>query len=114
MHEKQYFHKNAQRKHIFLIFRNWRKYHISCKSKIKENIVFSIIFDVFGNKSLGQDFDDKNWLNDKIQMRDCINNYRIALDLVCVSFYSIEDSYKQFWMDKRNLRWLHVNSNSCI
>ena len=60
MHEKQHFRKNAQRKYyIFLIFRNWQKYHIFRKTKIKENIIFSIISDIFRNKWIGQDFDDK-------------------------------------------------------
>ena len=36
LHEKQHFRKNAQ-----------RKYHIFRKTKIKENIVFSIISDIF-------------------------------------------------------------------
>ena len=56
LHEKQHFCKNAKRKYrIFLIFRNWRKYHISRKTKIKEHI----ISDIFRNKSIRQDFDDK-------------------------------------------------------
>ena len=60
LHEKQHFCKNAQRKyHISLIFRNWQKYHISRKMKIKENIIFSIISDIFRNKSIEQDLDDK-------------------------------------------------------
>ena len=51
LHEKQHFRENAQRKyHIFLIFHNCRKYHIFCKTKTKENIIFSIIPDIFRNK----------------------------------------------------------------
>ena len=50
---QQYFRKNAQRKyHIFLVFRNLRKY-IFRKTKIKENIIF------FCDKSTGQDSGNK-------------------------------------------------------
>ena len=35
-----------------------QKYHIFCKTKIKENIIFAIISDIFRNKSIGQDFDN--------------------------------------------------------
>ena len=63
--EKQHFHKNAQRKyHIFLIFRNWRKYRIFRKTKSEENIIFSIISCIFCNKSIEQDNDKKKWLED--------------------------------------------------
>ena len=48
LHEKQHFRKNSQ-----------RKYHLSPKTKIKENIIFFIISDIFRNKSTGQDFNDK-------------------------------------------------------
>ena len=58
--KKKRFHKNAQLKyHIFVIFRIWRKYHIFRKTKIKENIIFSIISDIFRNKSIKQDNDRK-------------------------------------------------------
>ena len=61
LHEKQNFHINAESKlHIFLIFHNWRKYHVFRKMKIKEKIIVSIIFYIFRNKSIGQDFDKKN------------------------------------------------------
>ena len=46
LHEKQPFHKNAQ-----------RKYHIFRKTKIKENIIFSTISDSSRNKSMEQDND---------------------------------------------------------
>ena len=60
LHQKQHFHRNAQRKYqIFEIFCIWRKYLIFCKTKIKENIIFSIIFDIFHNKSIKQDNDKK-------------------------------------------------------
>ena len=60
LHEKQHFCKNAQRKHhIFVIFRIWRKYHIFRKTKIKENMIFSLISDIFCNKSIKQDNDRK-------------------------------------------------------
>ena len=67
LHEKRHFRKSAQRKyHIFVIFRNWRKYHIFRKMKIKENIIFSIICDIFRNKSIKQGTDKKRkkWLED--------------------------------------------------
>ena len=60
LHEKQHFRKNARRKyHIFVIFRNRRKYHIFRKTKIKENAMFSIISDIFRNKSIKQDNEKK-------------------------------------------------------
>ena len=45
--------------YILAIFCNWRKYHFFRKRKIKENIIFSIIFDIFRNKSIKQDSDKK-------------------------------------------------------
>ena len=48
LHEKQHFRKNAE-----------RKYHIFRKTKINENIIFSIISDIFRNKSIKQDHDKK-------------------------------------------------------
>ena len=42
-----------------MIFHNWRKYHIFCKTKIKENIIFSIISNIFCDKSTKQDKDQK-------------------------------------------------------
>ena len=57
--KKKHYLKKAERKyHIFLIFVNMQKYHIFCKTKIKENIIFPIISDIFRNKSIGQDFDN--------------------------------------------------------
>ena len=44
---------------IFEIFRVCPKYHIFRKTKIKENIIFSIISDIFRNKSIKQDNDKK-------------------------------------------------------
>ena len=38
--------------HILVIFRIWWKYHIFCKTKIEEIIIFSIISDIFRNKSI--------------------------------------------------------------
>ena len=59
LHEKQHFRKNAERKSdIFVIFCIWRKY-IFGKTKIKENIIFSIVSDIFCNKSIKQDKDKK-------------------------------------------------------
>ena len=48
MHEKQHFRKNAE-----------RKYHIFRKMKINENMIFSIISDIFRKKSIKQDHDKK-------------------------------------------------------
>ena len=60
LHKKQNFRKSSQRKyHIFLIFRNCRKYRIFRKTKIQENIIFSIIFNIFRNKSIEYDNDKK-------------------------------------------------------
>ena len=82
LHEKQHFRKNAQRKdHIFLIFHNWHKCHIFRKAKIKENIIFSIIFVIFRSKSIEQDNDQKERLNDKI-LYHVDERYRIALTVI--------------------------------
>ena len=40
--------------YILAIFCNWWKYHSFRKRKIKENIIFSIIFDIFRSKSIKQ------------------------------------------------------------
>ena len=65
LHEKQHFRKNAEHKyHIFVVFRIWRKYSIFRKTKIKENIIFSIISGIFRNKSIKQDNDQKKILKD--------------------------------------------------
>ena len=64
LHEKQHFRNNTQRNYnIFLIFHNWQKYHIFLKTKINENIIFSIIFVIFCNISIEQG-NYKKWLND--------------------------------------------------
>ena len=56
LHEKQHFRGNAQRKYnTFLVFHNWRKYNIFSKTKTKENIKFSIIYDILRKKSVEQD-----------------------------------------------------------
>ena len=56
LHERKHFRKSSQRKyHIFLIFLKSRKYHILRKTKIKENIIFSTIYNTFYNKSTEQD-----------------------------------------------------------
>ena len=48
LQEKQNFCKNAKRKyHIFLILRKWRKCQNFRKTKIKENIIFSIFLIFF-------------------------------------------------------------------
>ena len=58
--ERNIFRKNAEHKHhMFVVFRIWRKYSIFRKTKIKENIIFSIISDIFRNKSIKQDNDQK-------------------------------------------------------
>ena len=44
---------------IFSVKQKLKKYHIFCKTKIKENTIFSMISGIFRNKSLGQDFDNK-------------------------------------------------------
>ena len=60
LHEKQHFRNNAELKyHIFVIFRIWRKHHIFRRTKIKENIIFFIISNIFHNKSIKQDNDRK-------------------------------------------------------
>ena len=40
--------------YILAIFCNWWKYHSFRKRKIKENIILSIIFDIFRSKSIKQ------------------------------------------------------------
>ena len=70
LYENQHFRKNAQLKyHIFVNYRQWRKYHIFRKTKIKEIIIFSIISDIFCNKSTKQDYEKnekkkKKWLEE--------------------------------------------------
>ena len=60
LHEKEHFRKNAQhRYHIFFIFRNFQKYHIFHETKVKENIIFSIISLIFRIRSIEQDNDKK-------------------------------------------------------
>ena len=49
--QKQRFQRNAQRRYlIFWIFHSWRKYHIFRNTKIKGNIIFSIISDIFSQQ----------------------------------------------------------------
>ena len=80
----------------------------SVKRKLKENFIFSIISDVFRNKSIKQANNKKGKKMIRVlntvprpweiyrDMKDCINNYHITLDLVCFRLYSIVDSDKQF------------------
>ena len=71
---QQHFRKYAQSKYlIFFFFGNWRKYHIFGKTKIKENVIFSIIFVIFCNK--------QKKINDKT-LYHANERYGIALTII--------------------------------
>ena len=62
-------------------FLHFSKYHIFRKTKIEENIIFSIISNIIRNKPIEQDNDKKNRLNGKI-LYHADERHRIALTII--------------------------------
>ena len=79
LHEKHHFRKNVNII-FFFIFRNWRKIIFSVKWKLLKKI-FSMISDIFRNKSIKQDFEKKNRLNNKI-LYHADERYRVTLTMI--------------------------------
>ena len=62
-------------------FLHFSKYHIFRKTKIEENIIFSIISNIIRNKPIEQDNDKKKRLNGKI-LYHADERHRIALTII--------------------------------